>query len=247
MYAIIYLLIKMENMNRFLSNSILKNLYEKNTIHVQKKIQKIIKNGPSLHDGPGEVYGYQKNIKYINNNYYIKIGMSINADYRVLKQWKAEIVFKLYTPYRRLTEGVTHLLLDYCRKKLVLENDKEQIEWFYINCNEDPLIIVNYVSRFSNIYSKKTYTDNFELDGIKYNKIVDYCEKQNEIIHNNKLNENPEIIVINDNNEINEINEINDSDEEVYEIKGIDKFMKEMNINKHKDAYKDNTSNNIIL
>jgi hypothetical protein len=245
MYSFIYLFIKMENMNRFLSNSILKNLYEKNTTHVQKKIQKIIKNGPSLHDGPGEVYGYQKNIKYINNNYYIKIGMSINADYRVIKQWKAEIVFKLYTPFRRLTEGITHLLLDYCRKKLVLENDKEQIEWFYINCNEDPLIIVNYVSRFSNIYSKKIYTDNFELDGIKYNKILDYNEKQNGITEND----------ITENNNNQDVIEINDSDEEIYEIKGIDKFMKEMDINRHKDKYKDkhknkhkdNTSNNIIL
>jgi hypothetical protein len=235
----------MENMSRFLSNGVLKSLYEKNTLQVQKKIQKIIKTGPSLCDGPGEVYGYQKNIKYISNNYYIKIGMSIDADYRVLKQWKAQMMFKLYTPYRRLTEGVTHLLLDYCRKKLVLENDKEQIEWFHIKSNEDPLIILNYVSRFSNIYSKKIYTENFELDGIKYNKILDYNDKQNK---------STEIIIVEDNesDEDNNYNDNNDNNDnnviivEEYEFKGIDSLMKVMDINKSNKENIDK-SNNITV
>lgn len=232
-------------MSRFLSNGVLKSLYEKNTLQVQKKIQKIIKTGPSLCDGPGEVYGYQKNIKYISNNYYIKIGMSIDADYRVLKQWKAQMMFKLYTPYRRLTEGVTHLLLDYCRKKLVLENDKEQIEWFHIKSNEDPLIILNYVSRFSNIYSKKIYTENFELDGIKYNKILDYNDKQNK---------STEIIIVEDNesDEDNNYNDNNDNNDnnviivEEYEFKGIDSLMKVMDINKSNKENIDK-SNNITV
>jgi len=234
---------QIENVNRFLSNCILKSLYEKNTPLVQKKIQKIIMKGPSSHDGPGEIYGYQKNIKYIHNNYYIKIGMSIDAERRVLKQWKAQMIFKLYTPYRRLTESIAHLLLDYCRKKLVLENDKEQIEWFHINCDEDPIIILNSVSRFSNMYSNKIFADKFELEGIKYNKILDYNEKQhNEKQHNEK--QLKEIIVINDDNydnnkDDNYDNNKNDNND-VIEIKGINK-------NNYNDENEDNKSNNITV
>jgi hypothetical protein len=210
-------------------------------------------NGPSVHDGPGEIYGYQKNIKYIHNNYYIKIGMSIDAERRVLKQWKAQMMFKLYTPYRRLTESIAHLLLDYCRKKLVLENDKEQIEWFHINCDEDPIIILNSVSRFSNMYSNKIFADKFELEGIKYNKILDYNEKQhnekqhNEKQHNEKQHNEKqlkEIIVIDDDNydnnkDDNYDNNKNDNND-VIEIKGINK-------NNYNNMNEDNKSNNITV
>jgi hypothetical protein len=249
---------QIENVNRFLSNCILKSLYEKNTPLVQKKIKKIIMKGPSSHDGPGEVYGYQKNIKYIHNNYYIKIGMSVNADYRVIKQWKAEMMFKLYTPYRRLTESVTHLLLDYCRKKLVLENEKEQIEWFHINSNEDPLIILNSVSRFSNMYSNKIYTDKCELEGIKYNKIIDYSDKQNKQL---------EVIIIEDDNDNDDNDDDNNNDDnnndvnnnDVIEIKGIDTIdgnvlndvLSKIDLNKdyaHEDyVHEDNKGNNITI
>lgn len=193
-------------MCRFLNNPIIKELYERNTKIVQNKIDEVIKLGPSIKDGPGEVYGYQQEINFVDNNYYIKLGMSINADRRVLKEWKGKQVFKMYTPYRRLSENLTHLLLNYCRKKIIMPDGKKYVEWFHINNYEDPLYIMNLVCRLSNNYKGnvtevsnvtevteiKEIKEIKELKGLTYKNIISYNK-------NAKAEKENKVIVINDN------------------------------------------------
>ena len=194
-------------MYRFLNNQIIKELYERNTKVVQDKIDRVIKIGPSIKDGPGEVYGYQQEINFVDNNYYIKLGMSVDADRRVLKEWKGKQVFKIYTPYRRLTENLTHLLLNYCRKKIIMQDGKKHIEWFHINNYEDPLCIMNLVCRLSNNYNileTSEISEVKELKGLTYKNIIPY--NKNIIISSDKDDkedkENKDIVINDSTNNI---------------------------------------------
>ena len=59
--------------------------------------------------------------------------MSIDAEKRVTKEWKGQLIFYIYSPYRKFTERMIHLLLNYCRVEINLIDSTKQIEWFYMS------------------------------------------------------------------------------------------------------------------
>jgi hypothetical protein len=166
-------------LNKFITQPIFKLLMNRNSYEVQEKILDKIYIGPSEKDGQGEIYGYQKEINLNNNNYYIKIGMSIDAHKRVKQEWKAIPLFTMYTPYRKFSERLSHLLLDYCRYNIILPDNTKQIEWFYIENEEDPINIINMVTNISKQYSLNLHQDLKELNGINHVKITKYNSKKN--------------------------------------------------------------------
>ncbi len=149
-------------------------LLNRNTNIVQEKIMDKLYIGPSEKDGHGEVYGYQKQVNFNTNNYFIKIGMSVDAQKRVRKDWKGIPIFTMYTPYRKFTERLTHLLLDYCRYEILMSDNTKQIEWFYIRNFEEPVHIVNMVAHISKKYALKNKNNLQELNNIDYTNITKY-------------------------------------------------------------------------
>jgi hypothetical protein len=160
--------------NKLISNPTFKLLFNRNSQEIQEKIFDKIYIGPSEKDGNGEIYAYQKEINLNTNKYFIKIGMSIDAKKRIIKDWKGIPLFTIYTPYRRFSERLTHLLLDYCRYKIILPDDTTQIEWFYIKNYEEPINIVNMVTNLSKEYCFKYHEELKELNGLKYINIIKY-------------------------------------------------------------------------
>ena len=159
-------------LNKFITHPTFKLLFNRNSYEIQEKILDKIYIGPSDKDGVGEIYGYQKEINLDTNNYFIKIGMSVNAHKRVRQEWKAIPLFTIYTPYRKFSERLSHLLLDYCRYNIVLPDNTKQIEWFNIKKYEDPISIVNMVTHMTKHYCLKSPEELKELKGLNHIKII---------------------------------------------------------------------------
>ena len=186
LYNIIFILLIMEveGYNHFIDhiyNSSKIYHYNKNTEKIKRRIDEKIIEIPSETDRDGYIYGFTYNTIPNFNNYYIKIGRSIDPINRVIKQWKGELIFCIHTPYNKKAESLIHLYLNYARRILEEENGKTHIEWFYFQNKEE---ILGLIMAIRDIIIKNDcinrYEENInhtELGNLKnpqiYNKLID--------------------------------------------------------------------------
>lgn len=171
--------------------------YNKNTEKIKRRIDEKIIDIPSDTDKDGYIYGFTYNIIPNFNNYYIKIGRSVDPINRVIKQWKGELIFCIHTPYNKKAESLIHLYLNYARRILEDDTGKTHIEWFYFENKEDIIGLImairDLIIKNDCVNRYKENNDHIELGNLKnpqiYNKFIDL---ENDI-HNLKYEDDPNI------------------------------------------------------
>jgi hypothetical protein len=134
-----------------LNQNSIHHIFDLNTQETKNKIKDKINSKPSLSDKEGYIYGYQHEITNVKYNYYIKIGKSVDPSNRVIKQWKAKIIFIIYSKYYSLAERIIHLMLKYCNEILRDSQTQEnRLEWFLIN----DLNVIDFVNKIINILNE---------------------------------------------------------------------------------------------
>jgi hypothetical protein len=135
------------------------------TTKIQKKLQTIMKKGPSKTDGKGHIYAYWLDCDEYDT--YYKVGRTSRDVDKRLKEWKGAI-YKVSWPvkYQKLAEKLIHVYLDHVRvyryelakntictiwktsgepvedsdedlkEKYKLEARTKMIEWFYMPWKE---------------------------------------------------------------------------------------------------------------
>lgn len=86
---------------------------EKKYIGLPRKVQTVIKRGPSKTDSKGHIYVYYLKRDSCEKKDYWKIGRTTQSVSKRLSQWNGSILKKSYeVKYNKMAERIIHLMLD---------------------------------------------------------------------------------------------------------------------------------------
>jgi predicted nucleic acid-binding OB-fold protein len=172
------------------ANYLLYNLYNKNSLDIQKKIINTLISKPSNVDGLGWIYGfYSKKDKQLKTDYWIKIGRTErNPFHRVENEWGGTMMYCISTTYNYRLERLIHLFLDYSREtRYGICNVNKK--YHYIKKNNNELIIENKISEVSIDIKEISSCYSILFKKIKHFFKKLFCCKNNNI---NNINNNHE-------------------------------------------------------
>lgn len=174
------------------------DLFELNSIDIQKKICEKIIDEPSATDGPGYVYGfYSKADKNTKNDFKIKLGRTVknNPNDRI-DEWNGKAVFIINTNYNKKLERLIHLFFKFAHEIKDLGYKKE-IEWFHFTKNfkiNNNIItknnIITFVSTLDDMLND-VHSINNDISSSENSHVDDVLSVLDEIFNNSTL---PQVI-----------------------------------------------------
>ncbi len=202
-------------MNILHKYSNLSQLYNKNTIYIQKKIIECIFAQPYKNDCEGYVYGFMN--KTDNNNktdFYIKLGRTSRKDPSIrIKEQDGEQIFSLKTIFNRKLEKLIHLFFNFAHEiRRNKNNTANEIEWFHFVEKINIIGLVNEIKEMVNdIYETCDIDDTDDIDEYHHVELlnINTCS-QNEIMKINGFGPklSSYIILNRPYNDLNELNKI---------------------------------------